>query len=177
MTDTGPVVPQGPLTDEELARITRRGQTLFQIAMRMEVGESGTGDHKGGAEALLSLTDAIARLAAFSQNPRLSLSTATGLFDKIDGSWFARNNHDHVRFEPVGQVIADLAYEIAQESSPAGGDVGPIAARSLVHLIDAVLHIAALNSDPRRIIGLVVQALSLPNIEADIATIRKRQSS
>ena len=50
------------MTDIDHERTARRGEQIFQIALRMEIGPATSG--KGGAEALLYLADAIARAAA-----------------------------------------------------------------------------------------------------------------
>lgn len=147
-------------------RINRRGQQIFQLALRMEVGDGLRGN---GAEALMYLADAFARLAALSDDPRLAIETVVGLFDKIDADWLAKN-HTIKGFVPVDQLLTDLAFEtvIGQDEHAA---VGPAAAAALTRLTGAIIHVAALHSEPRRIIENVVHHLD----ETDVDAVRRER--
>lgn len=149
------------MTPDDHARITRRGQQIFQIAMRMEIGDH---DRGSGAEALLYLADAIARVAALSAEPRLAIETVVGLLDKIDAAWLTKNRSIK-SFVPVDHLFADVAFETAIGQSE-DADVGPAAAAALARLTDAIVCVATLNSEPRRIIEHVVQRLDATDIEA-----------
>lgn len=155
---------------EQHARITRRGQRIAQIAQRVEIGDEERG--KGGAEALLYLADAIARVAATSQDPRLALKTVVSLFDKIDDDWFAKQPKEGpISVASANQLLADTAYEIALGRDVLGADPGRGAAIALGILTDAIVLVAALNSDPRRIIEHVVHRLD----ETDVDAVRREQ--
>jgi hypothetical protein len=155
---------------EQHARITRRGQQISQIAQRMELGDEERG--RGGAEALLYLADAIARVAATSQDPRLALKTVVSLFDKIDDAWFAKQPKEGpVVVARANQLLSDTAFEIALGHDVSGADPGRVAAIALGILTDAVVNVAALNSQPRQIIGHVVRRLN----EVDVDAVRREQ--
>lgn len=155
---------------EQHARITRRGQQITQIAQRMEIGDEERG--KGGAEALLYLADAIARVAATSQDPRLALKTVVSLFDKIDDAWFAKQPKEGpVVVETAKQLLTNTAFEIALGHDVPGADPGRVAAIALGILTDAIARVAALNSEPRRIIEHVVQRLD----DTDVDALRREQ--
>ncbi len=158
------------ITNADHARITRRGQQISQIAQRMEIGDEDRG--RGGAEALLYLADAIARVAATSQDPRLALKTVVSLFDKIDDAWFAKQPKEGpVVVKSAPQLLADTAFEIALGHDVPGADPGRVAAIALGVLTDAVVRVAAHNSDPRRILEHVVQRLDATDVDA----VRKEQ--
>ena len=152
------------MNDRDHARITRRGQQIFQLALRMELGDVERG--KGGAEALLYLADAIARLAALSEDPRLALETMGRLIDKIDDGWFV-NNHTTEGLTPEAHLLADITVEtVLGQDDGNTVDAGALAARALAHLTDAVVSVAALNSEPRRILEHVVQRLDATDVDA-----------
>lgn len=148
-------------------RVTRRGQQLFQLALRMEVGNV-TANTGTGAEAILYLTDAIVRTAAIADEPRLALETTILLFDKISDRWFA-NNRAREGLAPVHQLFSHLAYETAtgkQDASTDAEAAEATAAHVLASLTDAIIWVAALNSDPRQIIEHVVRRLDAADIDA-----------
>lgn len=156
------------LDDHDHAGIHRRGQQIFQLALRMELGDAARGS---GAEALFYLADAIARLAALSEDPRLALETVVRLFGKIDDDWFAKN-HEPKSLTSINQLFADLAFEtVLGRDDGAHVEVGPVAARALSRLTDAIVCVAALNDEPRKIIEHVVQRLD----ESDVERVRKEQ--
>lgn len=150
------------MNNADHARINRRGQQIFQLALRMELGDDKRGS---GAEALFYLADAIARLAALSEDPRLALKTVVRLFDKIGDDWFAKN-HEPKNLTSINHLFADLAFEtVLGQDDGAGVEVGPVAARALGRLTDAIVCVAALNSNPRQIIEHVVQKLDASDVE------------
>ncbi len=146
--------------EANVKRITRRGTQIFQLAMAMEDG--GTGDGSG-AEALFYLTDAIARIAALSVKPQLAVEVAVGMLDKIDSAWLEKN---HERRAPEDNIVASLALEIGLGPDDPHEAPGEAPARALGQLADAVVYVAALNSDPRRIIEHVVQRLDATDVDA-----------
>jgi len=163
-------VTKKDITNADHARITRRGQQIFQIALRMEIGDVDRA--KGGAETLLYLANAIAFTAAISEDPRLALGTVVGLFDKIDDAWFAKQHGEGDN--PVTescQLLADAALETALGQGRPGADIGGVAAVALSILTDAIVRVAALNSNPRQIIEHVVQRLDATDVDA----VRKEQ--
>lgn len=155
---------------DEHARVTRRGQQLFHIALCMEVGYAR--QSAGGAEALLYLANAIAHVAALSAKPRLAIESVVSLFDTIDDGWLTkqgRRHQDTVAAEP--HLLADTALEIALGQDVPGEDTGGVAARALADLTAAIVRVASLNSDPRRIIEHVVRRID----EADVDDARREQ--
>jgi hypothetical protein len=147
-------------------RATRRGIQLFQIALEMEAGEAREGSRDVGAAALLSLANAIAQAATMTSEPRLALEVVVSLFDSIDASWFTK---PHPRpgkvVSPKGDRLAEAALEmtLGQEDMR---DVGKVAAGALAHLVDAIVYVAALNSEPRKILEAVVIAIHQANVDA-----------
>ena len=152
---------------EQSERIARRGQQIFQIALRMEIGDVDRG--RGGAETLLYLADAIARIAATSQDPHLALKTVVELFGKIDDGWFATQKD--VIVDKAEIQLADAAFEIALGPKTPEKDVGSVAAGALAILADAIVRVATLNREPRQIIEYVVRRLD----ETDVDAIRREQ--
>lgn len=152
-------------------RAIRRGTQIFQIALEMEAGEDREGSPDVGAGALLSLANAIARAAAMSSDPRKALEVVVKLFDAIDDSWFTKK-HPLVGkiVSPKGDRLAEAALEMTLgQTEPR--DVGRVAAGALKSLVDAMIYVAALNREPRKILEAVVVALD----EADVDAARKAQ--
>jgi hypothetical protein len=144
---------------------------IFRIALEMEAGEAHEGSADVGAGALLSLADAIARAAAMSAEPRKALEVVVKLFDAIDDGWFTKKHPQVGKIvSPKGDRLAEAALEMTLGQADMG-DVGKVAAGALKHLVDAIIYVAALNSNSRQIIEFVVRALD----EADVDAARKAQ--
>ena len=139
------------------ARITRRGIQLYQLAVLMEIGDGTRGQ---GAEALLYMADAIARIAALSTTPRTALATVTALFDKIQDDWFERQESEHGNRLPAAhQLISDITFETVIGRKDPDTALGGFAVDALERLTDALIDIARLNKHPRRIIEHVMVRL------------------
>ncbi len=149
------------MSDDKHERITRRGTDLFQLALRMEVGDVARGT--GGAEALLYLASAIALAAQLSEEPRAAIDVVRRLFDKID---FAQVPSPGLSAPPARQLLVEAAFEMALAKQDPRAEVGVFAAQALAALTDAIARVAALNSNPRQIIEYVVQRLDSTDIEA-----------
>ena len=150
------------------ARITRRGTQLYQLAVLMEIGDGVRGQ---GAEALLYMADAIARLAALSTAPHTALATVTGLFDKIQNDWFERQRSEHGerRLPAARQLISDITFETVIGQKDPNTALGGFAVDALERLTDALIDIARLNKHPRRIIEHVMRRLD----EADATSVEE----
>ena len=140
------------------ARITRRGIQLYQLAVLMEIGDGPRGQ---GAEALLYMADAIARIAALSTTPRSALATVTRLFDTIQDDWFERQQSEHGenRLPAAHQLISDITFETVIGQKDPDTALGGFAVDALERLTDALIDIARLNKHPRRIIEHVMVRL------------------
>jgi hypothetical protein len=145
----------------DLERITRRGIQIFRLTLAMEAGDEGSGS---GVEALLYLSDAAARVAALSPKPRQAIAILVDLLSKIDNSWFETNR---ARREPEDDLFTDLALEVGLGSDEAAKmPAGVPHAYALNLLVNAIVNLAALNSEPRRILELVGQRLEGVGVEA-----------
>lgn len=140
------------------ARITRRGIQLYQLAVLMEIGYGGRGQ---GAEALLYMADAIARLAALSTEPRTALATVTSLFSKIQDDWFEqqRSEHGDRHLPDASHLISDITFETVVGQKDPNEALGGFAVDALERLTDALVDIARLNKNPRNIIEHVMRRL------------------
>jgi hypothetical protein len=150
--------------EEQAARVVRRGHQIFQAALRMEAGDTYRGS--GGAEALLYLVDATARIVGLAEKPRLAIETVVRLLDAIKEDWIAKQRSgEGLAFASVGQLVADLALEMAigQDEDT---EIGTAAASALDRLASAIVCVAARNKNPRQIIEHVVQRLDATDVEA-----------
>jgi hypothetical protein len=139
-------------------RITRRGLQLFQLALLMEIGDRDA--RRGqGAEALLYMADAIARLGAHSQHPRVALETVVNLFSKLQDTWFEQQRENNAQLPAAHHLISDIAFETVIGQSDPETALGGFAVDALDRLTDALIDIASLNSKPRQIIEHVMRRL------------------
>ena len=142
------------MSDQE--RITRRGIQLFQLALLMEIGNARRGQ---GAEAMLYMADAIARLAANSDQPRVALETVVNLFSKIQDTWFEQQRAKGKKLPDAKHLISDITFETVIGQSDPETALGGFAVDALDRLTDALIDIASLNSKPRQIIEHVMRRL------------------